>query len=31
VRTDGLDALAQRLDLDVILGSRMRPDGSVAR
>src|SRR5262249_5878182 len=30
VRTDGLDALAQRLDLHVSLGSRMGPGGSVA-
>ena len=31
VRTDELDALAQRLDLDVIAGSRTRPDGRVVR
>ena len=31
VRTEELDALAQRLDLDVIAGSRTRPDGGVLR
>ena len=31
VRTDELDAFAQRLDLDVIPGSRTRPDGAIVR
>src|SRR5262249_32196298 len=31
VRTDDLDAVARRLDLEVIPGSRARPDGSVSR
>jgi hypothetical protein len=31
VRTDDLDAVARRLDLDVVPGSRMRADGVIVR